>query len=442
MSVEEQYQDCLAYIYDKLPMFTRLGAAAYKPDLKNIEALCAMIGNPQHGFKSIHIAGTNGKGSCSHVLASILQCQGYRTGLYTSPHIFDFRERIKINGIPIAKEWVVKFLSSLREAIEEIKPSFFEITVAMAFAYFAEEQVDIAIIEVGLGGLLDSTNIITPMVSVITNISYDHQNLLGQTLPEIAEQKAGIIKTGVPVVIGETQPELERLFLTKSIMMHSAIYFADQHVYITDHEYLNGKTKIRCVDLSSSTVGTYMLGLEGDYQLKNFKTVWVTCKVLSSRYPEFVISQQAMEEGFRGVKSKTGFFGRYEVVHEQPHIVFDVSHNEAGIRELFQYVQQLSFERLHVITGFVQDKDVSSILCLFPKEAQYYFTQAAIPRAMPVDQLREIAQRHQLIGSTFLEPGMALQEAHSNSSLKDMILVTGSFFLLEGMMDRLQEIVK
>lgn len=429
MDIDEQYQACLAYMYEKLPMFTRVGAAAYKPNLNNIIALCAAIGNPHHQFKSIHIAGTNGKGSCSHMLAAVLQSAGYKTGLYTSPHIHDFRERIKLNGVDISKEKVIQFIDQHRLLIEQLSPSFFEITVALAFDYFAKEKVDIAVIEVGLGGLLDSTNIITPEVSVITNISLDHTQLLGATTAEIATQKAGIIKPNIPVVIGESQEDTETVFVTKAILNHTQVYFADTLFDVVHKEWKTPYLMLKVVDLHHKRIEEYSLGLLGQYQSKNLKTVLTAIGVLRSK--SWNISHEALRNGLRDVKKLTGMEGRFDIVQQKPTVILDVSHNEAGIRELFEQVTQMTYSNLHIVCGFVNDKDVAHILALFPKQAQYYFTQAQIPRALPYASLTDMAQQKELKGQGFKTVQEAMQEALARCVESDIVLVTGSFFILQ-----------
>lgn len=428
-SVEIKYQECLNYIFEKLPMFTRVGAVAYKPNLDNIIALCEAIGNPHSQFKSIHIAGTNGKGSCSHMLASALQLNGYKTGLYTSPHVIDFRERIRINGIEIPKENVIDFIDETKQLIENLKPSFFEITVAMAFDYFAKEKVDIVVVEVGLGGLLDSTNIIKPEVSVITNISKDHTNLLGDSIKEIAIQKAGIIKEEVPVVIGETQVETEKIFFSKTILHHSQIFFADKLYTVVHQEIIEGKMKLKIMNYTTMSIQDYWLDMLGEYQIKNIKTVLTTLDVLKSL--GWKIDHNTVMNALSKTKKTTGLKGRFDLVSEKPKIVFDVSHNEAGISELIKQIGKLKYEKLYIILGFVSDKDVQKVLTMFPKSAYYFFSQAQIPRALPYHELQKIAIENELKGQAIATIAESLQQARDLATDADMILVTGSFFNLE-----------
>lgn len=423
------YQDCLDYIYTQLPMFTRVGAAAYKPDLHNIQQLIAAIGNPHHLFKSIHIGGTNGKGSCSHVLAAIMQSHGYKTGLYTSPHVIDFRERIKINGEEIPQETVIRYIQQFKPLIEDIQPSFFEITVAMAFRYFADQEVDIAIIEVGLGGLLDSTNIINPLVSVITNISKDHVQFLGNTIPDIATQKAGIIKPGVPVVIGERQLETTNVFFSKAVQEKAPIVFADE-IYQVVHTAIEGKyRKITLVNQAQANILHIETDLLGIYQLQNIKTVLAVCDVLISL--DFSLQTNTIISAIKQSKQLTGLKGRFDWVYDNPRVIFDVSHNEAGIAQLVNQLQTIETGVLHIVLACVQDKDVTQIIHLLPKNAMYYIAQAPIPRAMPADTLFQLAVSAHLSATCCNTITYALQQAWQQAQSSDTILVTGSFFNLE-----------
>jgi dihydrofolate synthase/folylpolyglutamate synthase len=426
--MNQAYQETLNYMYDQLPMFTRIGEAAYKADLNNTIRLCESLGNPQTKFKSIHIAGTNGKGSTSHMLASILQTAGYRTGLYTSPHIIDFRERIKINGIEIAETDVIEFIEQQKTIIEEIKPSFFEITVAMAFDYFAKQDVDIAIIEVGLGGLLDSTNILIPEISVITNISYDHMSLLGQTLQEIAIQKAGIIKDHISCVIGESQPELQNIFFGNAIKHKSQLFYADAIYEMVNSKLKDGKMHMTLLNKSSMHASDIILDLTGAYQYKNCKTVLTTIDILRSH--NWNIEEKHILAGLEEVKKNSGIRGRFEIVRESPMIILDVSHNEAGLTELFRQIDSMNFNQLYIITGFVKDKEVAKAIKLFPKEAYYYYTQAQIPRAMPYHELEAIGSAGHLIGEACINIETALELAMNKANQNDLILVTGSFYIL------------
>ncbi len=422
------YQQTIDYMYAQLPMFSRLGAAAYKKDLHNTIALCNALNNPHEKFKAIHIAGTNGKGSTSHMLAAILQHSGYKTGLYTSPHLKDFRERIKINGQMVSESFVVDFVQKTKVLTAEIMPSFFELTVAMAFEYFAAENVDVAVIETGLGGRLDSTNIITPLVSVITNIGYDHMNILGNTLEQIAFEKAGIIKHGVPVVVGEYLPETKPVFLNKAGIENAPVYFsADAYSVmnvVTKSDLLH--CTLRCHHNDSTEV--YSLDLTGWYQAKNLCTVLSTLPLLQQA--GFVLRE--IKNALSRVKETTGLHGRWEKIASNPAIILDVAHNEDGIKQLVQQLKNCAsqFSQLHIVTGMVKDKEADKILSLLPKAASYYFTQAHIPRALPADELQHKATAHQLKGESYDDVNIALQHAKQRAGLHDLILVCGSVFLV------------
>ena len=423
------YTETLNYLYTQLPMFTRIGAAAYKADLSNTITLCAALDNPQNKFKSIHVAGTNGKGSTSHMLASVLQEAGYKVGLYTSPHIKDFRERIKINGQKIEKQFVVHFTENIKTKITEIQPSFFEITVAMAFAYFAKQQVDIAVIEVGLGGLLDSTNVIIPELCVITNIGLDHTNLLGTTLPEIATQKAGIIKASVPVVISQTQEETERVFTNKALEKNTSIFFADKVMEVIGMDSATiGLQKMKVVNTAKMSITNYELDILGKYQQKNVKGVLLALEILQQY--NWNISAQNIVDGLKNIKNNTGLMGRFDMLETSPMLIADVAHNADGITEVLAQIKNIPHNNLHIITGFVADKAVDKVLALFPKNANYYFTQANIPRALLKENLQETAKQYQLNGEVYNSVNTALQAAKANASKEDIILICGSFFII------------
>lgn len=421
------YQETLAYIYEQLPMYSRVGASAYKADLTNTLTLCEFIGNPQRKLKTLHIGGTNGKGSTSHMLAAILQTAGYKTGLYTSPHLKDFRERIKVNGEMIPEEKVTSFVEQMQPLIKSIHPSFFEITVAMALQHFVEEKVDIAIMEVGLGGRLDSTNIITPEVAVITNISLDHQYLLGDTLPLIAAEKAGIIKTGIPVVIGERNPETEGVFIEKSEAVNAPLVFASDKRYVADWKYEQHQLVAEVSSPHSNEKEFYHLDLTGMYQTKNLVTVLEVVSHLKQK--NWLISPDHLHKGLSQVKRKTGLHGRWEFVHQNPVIILDVGHNEEGIKAITAQIELSTYHELHIIIGMVKDKEVEKLLPLLPKTAHYYFTKASIPRAMPQDVLAQIAREAGLEGFTSPDVNIALKAAISRSHKDDLILVCGSVFL-------------
>jgi dihydrofolate synthase/folylpolyglutamate synthase len=420
------YQETIEYLFHKLPMFSRLGSAAIKKDLTNTRLLCEHLGNPQHYFRSIHVAGTNGKGSVSHMLASILQTAGYKTGLYTSPHLYDFRERIRLNGMMVEEDYVIDFVARIKPLIETIEPSFFEITVAMAFDFFAHSKVDIAIIEVGLGGRLDSTNIITPELSVITNIGWDHMNMLGNTLEAIAAEKAGIIKPGIPVVVGETVPETHPVFQRISQEKAAPLYLAYDRFQTIGHQEENDFLKLEIRDADKSSTSTYYSQLKGIYQTRNVCTVLQAIKSL----PGFNISDATIQEGIRTVVTRTGLQGRWEVIHRKPDVVLEVAHNEDGIRQMVTHLKDMKYEHLHIIIGTVKDREIEKILALLPADASYYFTEAHIPRALQAVTLQEKARAFQLKGSVYNHVNDALQQALIESGLNDLILVCGSIFLV------------
>lgn len=423
------YPETLDFLLHKLPMFSRIGMGAYKKDLGNIRSISEALGNPQSGFRSIHVAGTNGKGSVSHMLAAVLQDAGYKTGLYTSPHLVDFRERIRINGAMIDPENVLAFVQSHFELITRIQPSFFEITVAMAFDWFSRQGVDIAVVEVGLGGRLDSTNIITPELSVITNISLDHQQLLGSTLSEIAVEKAGIIKTHVPVVIGETHPETQEVFSDKAGEREAPLVFADQCWGITRERERAGMLMLEAVRLAGGPEQTVTaaLDLTGGYQKKNFLTVLAALDQLQRQ--GWRVSPRETGALAR-VRALTGLRGRWEQIAGNPRIIVDVAHNEAGISEVMGQLGTVRYQRLHVVTGFVRDKSIARMLELMPREACYYFTQATIPRALSAAELASEAVSHGLEGKAFTHVKDAVAAAIAAAEPEDLILVTGSIFLV------------
>ena len=360
-----QYAEAIDYLYSRLPVFHRIGAKAIKPGLGNTLRLCEALGNPQQQFTSIHVAGTNGKGSTSHMLASIYQSAGYRVGLYTSPHLRSFTERIRINGLPIPDDAVARFVEQQRDVIERIEPSFFEVTVAMAFAYFAREAVDVALIEVGLGGRLDSTNVITPVASVITNIGYDHTDILGDTLPQIAAEKAGIIKPGVPVLIGETHPETEGVFRAVAESVQAPILFADHGYTIQDTGIAQG---LRQVQVSTDNQSSYTLTLDllGGYQVKNLPAVLATIDALQARFP---VSRAAIQDGLARVTAATGLKGRFQTLQERPRVIADTAHNGPGLEALFQTIRSIPYTHLRIVLGLVADKDRAHVLDVLPETA-------------------------------------------------------------------------
>ena len=405
------YSQTLDYLYSRLPMYQRIGAAAYKADLNNTIAICKLLGNPENKFKSVHIAGTNGKGSVSHMLAAVLQSADYKVGLYTSPHLKDFRERIRINGKMISKEVVTRFVEKHKQALEKINPSFFEWTVGLAFDHFAKEKVDIAIIETGLGGRLDSTNVITPLLSVITNISYDHQNLLGNTLQKIAREKAGIIKKNGVVIVSEKHASTP-LSVTKVFERKAK---AEKAMLLFTEDYISGIKNIEC-------------GLKGKYQEKNIPTVILASEILHQL--GFGIEPKDVSKGIKEVIKLTDLRGRWDILSNKPLIVADIAHNESGIKEVFRQVKKTPHKKLHVVLGTVNDKDLNKILKLFPKKARHYFCKADIPRALDAFSLAILAQKSGLKGVVYDSVKQALSSAKKNASAKDFILVTGSAFVV------------
>ena len=409
-------------------MFSRIGAAAYKADLTNTIRLCDTLGNPQQKFKCIHVAGTNGKGSTSHMLAAILQTAGYKTGLYTSPHLKDFRERIKVNGEMVSEEFVILFTERIRPRIEEIEPSFFEITVAMAFEYFAQQEVDIAIIETGLGGRLDSTNVIVPELSIITNIGWDHMNLLGNSLEKIAAEKAGIIKETIPVVVGEVIPETISIFEETAYEKNAPLSIAERKRHITDWNWEKHELVVEVASEHQTDHKIYHLDLQGVYQTKNLLTVLEACSILQQK--GWKLDNDAIQQGLKHTKKITGLHGRWEVIHTSPLVVMDVAHNADGIRQLVQQAELISHDQLHIIIGMVKDKDIDRVLSLLPKTANYYFTKAQIPRALPENELMEKAGKLKLKGDSFPDVNEALEFALQHTHPDDLIIICGSVFLV------------
>ncbi len=473
------YRQTLEYLYAQLPMFHRVGTAAYKKDLTNTLALCAGLGNPHQKFPAIHVAGTNGKGSVSYMLAAICQAAGLRTGLYISPHYKDFRERIRIDGQYISRRKVVDFVIRHRSMIESIEPSFFEMCVAMAFDHFAAEKVDIAIIEVGLGGRLDSTNVISPLIGVITNISYDHMNLLGDTLPLIAGEKAGIIKPGIPAVIGETHPESAPVFLEKARSTGSPIFFADQILAVAETGESNFRNSQFQVTYPDGRAMDIQLDAAGPFQVKNIATALQTIEVLNHSRQEngqdFLFTETAIQTGLAQLRTLTGFIGRWQIIGERPTILCDSAHNEAGLKAVLGEITQNSklktqnhgvtrsigvsrsaansklkttelhgvseFHgaqlktqnpklKTHFVVGFVNDKDLDKVLCLFPADARYYFAKANIPRGLPADALRRQAAAYGLKGRAYSSVKNALKAAKRAASPDDLIAVIGSIFVV------------
>lgn len=422
------YKETIDFLFSTLPMFQRIGAVAYKSDLDNTIAFDEHLNHPHTHFKSIHVAGTNGKGSVCHMLAAILQECGYKTGLYTSPHLRDFRERIRINGKCIARRDVTNFVQNHKTFIEKLKPSFFEMTVAMAFEYFRKEKVDIAVIETGLGGRLDSTNIIEPVVSVITNIGMDHINFLGNSLKKIAGEKAGIIKYQVPVIIGETQ-EIFPVFMKKANEMEAPLYIADQWYRIEEND--SGSIYRQSFQIyvrDDLLFDRLVTDLSGNYQKKNIATVLRTTDVL--RDLGYEVIDESILSGCRKVKTLTGLRGRWEILGTSPLIICDTGHNKDGLREVVRQIKRTPHRKLHFIFGTVNDKDPVPVLKILPKDATYYFTQAGIPRAMVKEELALLAIKEGLKGKVYSNPVKALEAAKNASKKEDLIFVCGSTFIV------------
>ncbi|MDX9846415.1 MAG: folylpolyglutamate synthase/dihydrofolate synthase family protein [Tenuifilaceae bacterium] len=422
------YQQTLNYLFSQLPMYQRVGKAAYKANLNNTLALDEYFGRPHRLYKTIHIAGTNGKGSVSHMLASVLMAAGYRVGLYTSPHLIDFRERIKVDGKPISKEDVVEFVQQHKSIFERIQPSFFEMTVALAFKYFADKQVDIAVIEVGLGGRLDSTNIITPELSVITNIGLDHTDLLGDTLQLIAQEKAGIIKPNIPVVISELQEDIQQVFIEKASAEGAPITFASE-IYAVKHTLVrDGVQEFKVENKQDKTNLTLAVDLLGKYQAKNILGVVSAIDVLSTR--EFDIDRIQAAQGLEKAASSTGLLGRWQIINQSPLVICDTGHNVDGITQLVEQIANTPHNKLHMVIGMVGDKNIDGVLSLLPKEANYYFTKASIPRALHQDELSRKASKFSLSGSTHSEVKEALAFAYTKAMPDDLIFIGGSTFVV------------
>lgn len=418
------YPDALKYLYDNLPMYQRMGAAAIKKDLTNTIKLCNVLGNPQGAFRSVHVAGTNGKGSTCHMLASVFQAAGYKTGLYTSPHLRSFTERIKIDGQEVSREFVLDFVNRMRPFIEEIKPSFFEITVCMAFEYFARERADVAIVEVGLGGRLDSTNVITPLLSVITNIGWDHMDMLGNTLAEIAAEKAGIIKEGVPVAVSERQGEIEDVFRQVAAKKNAPLHFASDRYQVVKG---TDQGKISILKQHEVVLENVDFPLRGNYQHRNLPGVMQALELLESH---FSLSPPQIRRGLERVTTATGLKGRWHKISDSPTVICDTAHNAEGIR---QVVDQLSAEphaRLFFVLGMVRDKDVHKVLPLLPKDATYFFCQAKIPRALDAQVLQQEAALHGLNGEVVKDVNEARQAAVRIALPEDLVFIGGSTYVV------------
>ncbi|NVO21423.1 MAG: bifunctional folylpolyglutamate synthase/dihydrofolate synthase [Bacteroidetes bacterium] len=425
------YPETLQYLFSRLPMFQRIGAAAYKADLENTLKLSEILGKPEGRFRSIHVAGTNGKGSTSHFLASILQEAGFKTGLFTSPHLRDFRERIRINGKVIPKMEVRTFVESYREAFDKVQPSFFEWSFALASHYFALQNVDIAVMETGMGGRLDSTNIITPVLSVITNIGLDHVQFLGPTIPEIAKEKAGIIKKEIPVVIGETQAETTNIFMDFARSRNAPIIFADRNFSVKSYGYSKKPVPKLWLDISSGippSSARYYPGLYGSYQCRNLVTVLQSVETL--RQSGIEIRPEHIKQGISKVTGNTGIQGRWQLLSKQPLTFADIGHNADGIREVVGQINRIEYRKLHFVLGVVNDKDVGAMLKLLPTNASYYFCKANIPRGLDSGSLLKMAHLEGLEGNEYSSVKEALYAARQAAALSDLIVVGGSAFVV------------
>lgn len=412
------YKSTVDYLFNSTPLFQQIGSEAYKEGLKNTYLLDEHMGHPHQMYRTIHVAGTNGKGSVSHTLAAVLQSAGYKVGLYTSPHLIDFRERIRVNGKPISEEYVVNFVEEERAFFEPLHPSFFELTTAMAFKYFAYSKVDVAVIEVGLGGRLDCTNIISPDLSIITNISFDHMKLLGNTLESIATEKAGIIKEKVPIVVGETTPETMPIFISKAKQKNAPIYFAEQN--------------------KRSDFGLIEYELKGLYQKKNKQTILTSLTILKDI--GYHLDNQMIQHGFLHVTDMTGLMGRWQKLRSEPTLICDTGHNTGGMKYVVQQLLEQTYKKLHIVIGMVNDKDISGILQLLPKNAIYYFTQASVQRALKADELMSLASRMGLKGKTYKSVIIAVKAALASSEKDDLIFVGGSNFTVADLLINLDEI--
>ena len=418
------YQETLTYLYNSAPLFQQIGKDAYKEGLENTIRLDEYFGHPHQCFRTIHVAGTNGKGSCSHTLAAILQSAGYKTGLYTSPHLVDFRERIRVNGIPVSQDFVIRFVEQHRAFFEPLHPSFFELTTAMAFLYFAEQKVDVAVIEVGLGGRLDCTNIIHPDLCLITNISFDHVQFLGNTLEKIATEKAGIIKPHVPVVIGETTPETYPVFKEKADSEHAPIVFAEEEQLLKQtSRNADGTYLYQTADYKDLTGE-----LGGLCQQKNTNTLLSAIRqLIKAGYP---ISETNVREGFAHVCELTGLMGRWQKLSDRPTLVCDTGHNTGGMQYIAEQLSLQTYRTLRIVIGMVNDKDISGVLSMLPKEACYYFTQASVKRALPAEKVKEAAAGFGLKGNIYPNVGAAVEAARKDAAAEDFIFVGGSSFIV------------
>jgi len=421
------YKAALKYLFDSLPMYQRDGGVAFKSGLENTHALLNELGNPQNKFKSIHIAGTNGKGSVSHMLCSVLIKAGYRTGLYTSPHLLDYRERIRVNGKKIEKKFVKDFVQRIIPVSEKIKPSFFELTVAMSFDYFAYKKVKYAVIETGMGGRLDSTNVLKPILSVITNIGKDHIQFLGDTLPKIAAEKAGIIKNGVPVIVGESHAETKAVFEEKAKEMNTDIFFADLYYQVKSIKSLLNHQEFKIIREGKTFEKRIVSDLTGSYQTKNMP---VLLMVIESLNRKIKIKKKAIKKGLKDVKKQTGLMGRWDLVRQEPKVILDSAHNLNGFHELKNQLRNVKYNNLYIVYGTVNDKDLASICPVLPQDAFYIFTQASIPRSMDLMELYKAAKFYSLKGVTCASVKLAYLCALDMAKRDDLVLITGSNFVV------------
>ena len=426
------YKETIEYLFNSAPLFQNIGAGAYKEGLYNTKVLDEHFAHPHLSFKTIHVAGTNGKGSCSHTIASVLQEAGYKVGLYTSPHLVDFRERIRVNGKPISEQYVIDFVEHERAFFEPLHPSFFELTTAMAFKFFADEKVDVAVIEVGLGGRLDCTNIITPDVSVITNISFDHVQFLGDTLAKIAGEKAGIIKPNIPVVVGETTPETKPVFISKAEEQNAPIIFAEEQDEVMG-ECLLAKGGF---DYQAKTFGLITAELGGLCQTKNTRTIIEALKQLIGK--GYRITRQNVADGFASVCKNTGLMGRWQKLSDKPKVICDTGHNVGGIQYIVKQLELQEYDNLRIVMGMVNDKDISTVLSMMPKHAVYYFTQASVKRAMPCRDFKAKAAGYGLEGDAYPTVRQAYEAALHDASQNDLVFVGGSSFIVADLLSFLK----
>ena len=428
------YQETLDYLFSRLPMYTRDGAVAIKNDLTNTLALTKLLGDPHKKIKFIHVAGTNGKGSSSHALASILQQSGYRTGLYTSPHLVDFRERIRVNGEMIPEDWVIEFVKQYQNDIEHIKPSFFETTVAMALSYFEQQEVDIAVIETGLGGRLDSTNVITPEISLITNIGWDHADILGGTLEQIAREKSGIIKHKVPVVVSEYQETVAHVFQDAASKQESTLTFASLTYHSRSVGFTEGGQRLELTHAATGAITEHQTDLQGNYQAKNLPGI--LCVVEELQKLGWKLSEDQIRAGLKSIQGLTGLRGRWEILNRSPLLVCDTGHNADGWKEIIQNINLTPHRQLHMVLGIMRDKDTSKMLPILPKHANYYFCQVNSPRALPAAELAAVAKAFNLNGLPYPTVKHAVDEAMRLASKDDLVFVGGSTFIVGDLLNQ------